>query len=106
MPKRFSPTSALPVPKITFVRFVERDAPFDDPHFIFGLKYDGVRALAYIEQGTAARLVSRSGMAHHLAIENGVGHLHRRCASLMSNSFEAVARTRCGRRRSRFIICS
>jgi bifunctional non-homologous end joining protein LigD len=34
--------------------------PFDDPDWLFELKYDGFRALAYIEGG-ACRLVSRNG---------------------------------------------
>jgi len=38
-------------------------APFDHPGWIFELKYDGFRALAYIESGQC-RLVSRRGTAH------------------------------------------
>jgi bifunctional non-homologous end joining protein LigD len=34
--------------------------PFDHPDWIFELKYDGFRALAYIENGRC-RLVSRNG---------------------------------------------
>ena len=34
--------------------------PFDDPKWLFDLKYDGFRALAYLEQGRC-RLVSRNG---------------------------------------------
>jgi len=34
--------------------------PFNHPDWIFELKYDGWRALAYVEQGTC-RLVSRNG---------------------------------------------
>ncbi len=34
-------------------------APFDHPDWIFELKYDGFRALAYVQNG-AAWLVSRS----------------------------------------------
>jgi ATP-dependent DNA ligase len=33
--------------------------PFDDPDYIFELKHDGFRAIAYIE-GHACRLVSRN----------------------------------------------
>jgi bifunctional non-homologous end joining protein LigD len=33
--------------------------PFDDPDYIFELKHDGFRALAYIEQGVC-KLVSRN----------------------------------------------
>jgi ATP-dependent DNA ligase len=38
-------------------RFAE---PFDDPDWIFELKYDGFRALAYLSEGRC-RLVSRNG---------------------------------------------
>ncbi len=34
--------------------------PFDDADWLFELKYDGFRALAYIQPGTA-RLFSRNG---------------------------------------------
>jgi len=50
--------------------------PFDHPDWIFELKYDGWRALAYIEAGTC-RLVSRNGNAfkrfpdHTLAVLRG-----------------------------------
>ncbi len=33
--------------------------PFNDPEYIFELKHDGFRALAYVEEGTC-RLVSRN----------------------------------------------
>jgi bifunctional non-homologous end joining protein LigD len=36
--------------------------PFDHPEWIYELKYDGFRALAYIQDGSA-RLVSRNGDA-------------------------------------------
>jgi bifunctional non-homologous end joining protein LigD len=38
----------------------KRLSPFDNPEWIFELKYDGFRALAYIEAGEC-RLVSRNG---------------------------------------------
>src|SRR5204863_7813963 len=37
-----------------------RSLPFDDPEWIFELKYDGFRALAVIEHGRA-QLISRNG---------------------------------------------
>ena len=37
-----------------------RSLPFDDPEWIFELKYDGFRALAVIEHGRA-QLLSRNG---------------------------------------------
>ena len=39
---------------------LKRAAPFDDPEWIFELKYDGFRALAIIEHGRA-QLLSRNG---------------------------------------------
>ena len=39
---------------------LKRAAPFDDPEWIFELKYDGFRALAVIEHGRA-QLLSRNG---------------------------------------------
>jgi bifunctional non-homologous end joining protein LigD len=49
--------------KITPVRLVERAAPFDDPDYIFELKYDGFRTVPYIEHDTA-HLVSRKGITY------------------------------------------
>jgi bifunctional non-homologous end joining protein LigD len=37
-----------------------RKEPFDDPEWLFDFKYDGFRALCYIEQGRC-RLISRNG---------------------------------------------
>ncbi len=39
---------------------VRLPAPFDDPAWIFELKYDGFRAVAFIDAGEC-RLVSRNG---------------------------------------------
>ena len=39
-----------------------RQRPFDGSGWLFELKYDGFRALAYLERGTC-RLVSRNGHA-------------------------------------------
>ncbi|HZR84756.1 MAG TPA: hypothetical protein VFD92_26915 [Candidatus Binatia bacterium] len=46
---RFTPMTLTRVPE-----------PFDDPGFVFELKYDGFRALAFLEE-KAVRLVSRHG---------------------------------------------
>ena len=40
------------------MQLVQRAEPFDDPSSIFEVKFDGFRALAYVEQGKC-RLVSR-----------------------------------------------
>src|SRR5437660_7231628 len=39
---------------------LKRPLPFDDPDFLFELKYDGFRALAIVEHGRA-QLLSRNG---------------------------------------------
>src|SRR6266568_3176768 len=48
------PSALNPMP------LMKRAAPFDDPEWIFELKYDGFRALAVIEHGRA-QLLSRNG---------------------------------------------
>jgi len=50
----------LPIPKIIPMPLAERPQPFDHPDWLFELKYDGFRALAYLERGTV-RLDSRKG---------------------------------------------
>src|SRR2546425_8548335 len=42
------------------IRLSRRSEPFDSEEFLFELKIDGFRALAYIENGEC-RLVSRNG---------------------------------------------
>ena len=48
------------LPRIQPIAPVRTKAPFDDPEWLFDLKYDGFRALAYLEQGRC-RLISRNG---------------------------------------------
>ncbi len=48
----------MSLPRITPAPLVVVREPFDHPEWVFELKYDGFRALAYIEAGEA-RLVSR-----------------------------------------------
>ena len=48
------------IPDIKPVRPVEKKHAFDDPDWIFELKYDGFRALAYVEEN-GCRFVSRKG---------------------------------------------
>jgi len=57
-----TPAPSTTLPKITPVRLVER-AAFDDANYIFELKYDGLRALAFIEHGTA-HLISRKRITY------------------------------------------
>jgi bifunctional non-homologous end joining protein LigD len=47
------------LPRITPERLARLPEPFDHPDWLFELKWDGFRALAYVESG-ACRLVSRN----------------------------------------------
>ena len=47
-------------PRVQPIAPVWRKEPFDDPDWLFDLKYDGFRALCYLEQGRC-RLISRNG---------------------------------------------
>jgi bifunctional non-homologous end joining protein LigD len=48
------------LPRVQPIAPVRRTEPFDDPEWLFDLKYDGFRALCYLEQGSC-RLISRKG---------------------------------------------
>src|SRR5215471_16860167 len=48
------------LPRVQPIAPVRRTEPFDDPGWLFDLKYDGFRALCYLEQGRC-RLISRNG---------------------------------------------
>jgi bifunctional non-homologous end joining protein LigD len=48
------------LPRVQPVAPLRRTEPFDDPEWLFDLKYDGFRALCYLEQGRF-RMVSRGG---------------------------------------------
>jgi bifunctional non-homologous end joining protein LigD len=47
-----------PLPKIEPMKLVQQATPFDDDEWLFEVKHDGFRALAYIDNGLC-RLVSR-----------------------------------------------
>jgi len=48
------------LPRIQPIVPVRQMEPFDDPQWLFDFKYDGFRALCYLEQGRC-RLISRNG---------------------------------------------
>jgi len=48
------------LPRIQPIVPVRQNEPFDDPEWLFDFKYDGFRALCYLEQGRC-RLISRKG---------------------------------------------
>ena len=47
------------LPTVETMRLARLREPFSDPDWIFELKHDGFRALAYVEDGNC-RLVSRN----------------------------------------------
>ena len=53
------------------LRLAQREDPFDDPEWVFELKHDGFRALAYVEAGTC-HLVSRN--RHRFTEFESLGH--------------------------------
>jgi bifunctional non-homologous end joining protein LigD len=58
-----APCYTPPVPpKITPIRPGEQKEPFNDPEWLFELKHDGFRAVAYLDRGRC-RFVSRKGYA-------------------------------------------
>ena len=48
------------LPAVTPLPLIQLSAPFSDPDWLFEVKYDGFRSLAYIDD-SACRLVSRKG---------------------------------------------
>jgi bifunctional non-homologous end joining protein LigD len=54
----------LVLSKIILMPLTELHAPFDHADWLFEVKYDGFRALAYLERGTV-RLVSRNGNGYN-----------------------------------------
>jgi bifunctional non-homologous end joining protein LigD len=53
----------LSLPRFKPLELIEQASAFDHPDFIFEPKYDGFRALAYIENGKG-ELVSRTGITY------------------------------------------
>ncbi len=51
---------AVPIPRIPPVVLESRKEPFSVPDWLFELKWDEFRAMAYVEAGSV-RLVSRAG---------------------------------------------
>jgi len=50
----------MPLPRVQPIAPTWRKEPFDDPDWLFEFKYDGFRALCYIEE-RRNRLISRNG---------------------------------------------
>jgi ATP-dependent DNA ligase len=68
----------MPLPRIQPIAPVRAKAPFGDPEWLFDLKYDGFRALAYLERGRC-RLISRNGnlMSRFARLSNRIGDAAR-----------------------------
>ena len=70
----------MPLPRVQPIIPTSRKEPFDDPEWLFEGKYDGFRALYYLERGRH-RLISRRGnildrfaaLGEQMAAELGVG---------------------------------
>jgi bifunctional non-homologous end joining protein LigD len=56
--------TAVALPRVQPIAPVPRTEPSDDPGWLFDLKYDGFRALCYLEQ-RRCRLISRNGNPMH-----------------------------------------
>ena|ERR1700760_1219046 len=52
--------TAPSLPRIQPIAPIRRPVPFDDPEWLFDLKYDGFRGVCYLEQGRC-HLISRNG---------------------------------------------
>jgi bifunctional non-homologous end joining protein LigD len=52
------------LPRVQPIAPIRRTEPFDDPAWLSDVKYDGFRALCYLEQGSC-RLISRNGNPMH-----------------------------------------
>jgi bifunctional non-homologous end joining protein LigD len=50
----------MPLPRVQPIIPIAKKEPFDDPSWLFEFKYDGFRALLYLEQGRC-RFISRNG---------------------------------------------
>ena len=50
-----------PLPKITPIIAKAGKQPFNDPNYLFEMKYDGFRGVGYFEKGRACHFISRNG---------------------------------------------
>ena len=67
------------LPKLSPMPLLLVSAPFDDPDFLFEVKFDGFRALVCVED-SHCELVSRKG------------HVYRRFADLCQSTFGLLTR--------------
>src|SRR4051812_40148321 len=48
------------LPRVQPIAPIRRTEPFDDPEWVFDVKYDGFRAICYLDQ-RRCRMISRNG---------------------------------------------
>lgn len=56
-----TPKDSIELPKIKPIALRKRTEPFDDPRYLFELKYDGFRGVMYFEKDRRCTLISRQG---------------------------------------------
>jgi bifunctional non-homologous end joining protein LigD len=95
------------LPKIDPMKLLLRDKPFDDPEYIFELKHDGFRALAYVSDGTCKSVSRRQNvyrrftrlqqaLAKTLKVKNAILDGEIICLDAQGRSvFNALMRRRC-----------
>ena len=73
----------MPLPRINPINPAKIAAPFDDLDWVFELKMDGWRCLAYVEDGNC-ELVSRNGNVYKglARLANEIARLPVKCAIL------------------------
>ena len=59
------------LPKLSPMDLLQVSAPFDDPDLLSEVKFDGFRALGYVENGTC-ELVSRKGHTKNVPRSSGI----------------------------------
>ncbi len=67
------------LPKLSPMDLIQVSAPFDDADFLYEVKFDGFRALAYVDDG-------------HCGPVSRKGHAYRRFADLCQSTFGLVTR--------------
>ena len=70
----------MTLPRVQPIIPTRRKEPFDDPGWVFELKYDGFRALCYLEQGRG-RFVSRATAMTFAVSTRSAPRLRRRSRS-------------------------
>ena len=65
------------LPRVQPIAPIRRTEPFDDPEWVFDVKYDGFRGICYLDQG-CCRMISRNGNLMTTASVSALWHLVQR----------------------------